>query len=50
MHETGHSKLVHLDDPEGWDGAGGERRIQNGGHMYIHGDSYQCMAKDTTIL
>ena len=23
MHETGHSKLVHWDNPEGWDGEGG---------------------------
>ena len=23
MHETGCSGLVHWDDPEGWDGAGG---------------------------
>ena len=23
MHETGHSKLVHWDDPEGWGGEGG---------------------------
>ena len=22
MHETGHSKLVHWDDPERWDGEG----------------------------
>ena len=22
MHETGHSKLVHWDNPEGWDGEG----------------------------
>ena len=22
MHETGHSKLVHWDNPEGWDGGG----------------------------
>ena len=22
MHETGHSGLVHWDDPEGWDGEG----------------------------
>jgi len=26
MHETGHSKPVHWDNPEGWDG----------GHMYTH--------------
>ena len=25
MHETGCSGLVHWDDPEGWDGAGGGR-------------------------
>ena len=23
MHETGHSGLVHWDDPEGWDGEAG---------------------------
>ena len=37
MHETGHSKLVHWDDPEGWDGEGGGGGVQDGGHMYIHG-------------
>ena len=25
MHETGHTGLVHWDDPEGWDGEGGCR-------------------------
>ena len=25
MHDTGCSGLVHWDDPEGWDGEGGER-------------------------
>ena len=30
MHETGHSKLVHWDNPEGWDGDGGRRGIQDG--------------------
>ena len=29
MHETGHSKPVHWDNPEGWDGEGGERWIQD---------------------
>ena len=37
MHETGHSKLVHWDKPEGGDGEGGESGIQDGGHMYTHG-------------
>ena len=37
MHEEGHSKLVHWDDPEGWDGEGVGREVQDGGHMYTHG-------------
>ena len=36
MHETGCSGLVHWDDPEGWDGEGGGRGVQDGGHMYTH--------------
>ena len=36
MHETEHSKPVHWDNPEGWDGEGGGRGIQDGGHMYTH--------------
>ena len=35
MHETGHSKPVHWDGPEGWDEEGGGRGVQDGGHMYI---------------
>ena len=27
MHDTGCSGLVHWDDPEGWDGEGGERGV-----------------------
>ena len=37
IHETGCSGLVHWDDPEGWDGEGGGRRVQDGEHMYTHG-------------
>ena len=37
MHEAGCSGLVHWDDPEGWDGEGGGRGVQDGGHMYTHG-------------
>ena len=29
--------LVHWDDPEGWYGEGGGRRVQDGEHMYTHG-------------
>ena len=50
MHETGHSKLVHWDDPEGWYGEGGGRGAQGEGTCAPMADSCQCMAKTTTIL
>ena len=37
MHETEGSGLVHWDDPEGWDGEGGGKGVQDGEHMYTHG-------------
>ena len=37
MPETGCSGLVHWVDPEGWDGEGGGRRVQDGEHVYSHG-------------
>ena len=37
MHETGHSDSVNWDNCEGWDGEGGGRAVQDGGHMYPHG-------------
>ena len=37
MQETGHAKLVHWDNPEGWDGEEGGKGVQDGGHMYAHG-------------
>ena len=37
MHEAGCSGPVHWDDPEGWDGEGGERGVLDGEHMYTHG-------------
>ena len=37
MHETGYSRLVHWDDPEGWDEEGGGREVQNGEHLYTRG-------------
>ena len=37
MHETGCSELVHWDDPEGWDGEGGGRGVQDREHMDTHG-------------
>ena len=37
MHDTGCSGLVHWEDPEGWDGEGEGRRVQDGEHMYTCG-------------
>ena len=45
MHDTGCSGLVHWDDPEGWDGEGGVRGLQDRERMYTMADSCQCMAK-----
>ena len=36
MHETECLGLVHWDDPEGWNGEGGGRGVQDGEHMYTH--------------
>ena len=41
MHETGHSGLVHWDDPEGWAGGG----VRMGNTCTPMADSRQCMAK-----
>ena len=49
-HETGCSELVHWDDPEGWDGEGSGRGVQDGEHMYTHGGSMSMYGKTTTIL
>ena len=37
MHETGYPGLVNWDDPEGWDGKGDARGVQDVEHMYTHG-------------
>ena len=37
VHGTGHSKPVHWDNPEGWDGEGDGRGLRDGGHSYAHG-------------
>ena len=34
MHDTGCLGLVHWEDPEGWYGEGGGRRVQDGECMY----------------
>ena len=52
MPETGCLGLVHWDDPEGWDGKGGGRGVQDGEHIYIRGRcTFMSMyGKTTTIL
>ena len=42
--------LVHWDDPEGWDGEGCGRGVQDGEHMYTHGGFMSMYGKTTTIL
>ena len=50
MHETGHSGLVHWDDPEGWDGEGVGRGVQDGEHMYTYGGFMSMYGKTNRIL
>jgi len=49
MHDTGCSGLVHWDDPEGWDGEGGGRGVQDV-HVYTHGRFMLMYGKSNTIL
>ena len=50
MHETGYFRLVHWDDPDGWDEEGGGRGVQDGEHMYTCGGFMSMYGKTTTIL
>ena len=50
MHDTGCLGLVHWDDPEGWYGEGGGRRVQDGEHMYTCGRFISIFGKTNTIL
>ena len=50
MRDTGCSGLVHWDDPEGWCGEGGGRRVQDGEHMYACGGFILIFGKTNTIM
>jgi len=50
MHDTGCLGLVHWDDPEGWDGNGDGRGVQDGEHMYTRGRFMLMYGKTNTIL
>ena len=50
MHDTGCLGLVHWDDPEGWNGEGGGRRVQDGEHMYTCGGLILIFGKSNTVM
>ena len=50
MHYTGCLGPVHWDDPEGWYGEGGGRRVQGGEHMYNCGGFILIFGKTNTIM
>ena len=50
MRDTGCLGLVHWDDPEGWNGEGGGRRVQDGEHMYTCGGFILIFGKTNTIM
>ena len=50
MHDTGCLGLVNWDDPEGWYGEGGGRRVQDGEHVYTCGRFMLMYGKTNTIL
>ena len=47
---TGCLGLVHWDDPEGWYGEGGGRRVQDEEHMYTCGGFILIFGKTNTIM
>ena len=50
MNYTGYLCLVHCDEPEGWYGEGGGRRVQDGEHVYTYGEFMLIYGKTNTIL
>ena len=50
VHDTGCSGLVHWDDPEGWNGEGEGRGVQDGEHVYTRGRFMLMYGKTNTIL
>ena len=46
MYDTGFLGQVQWDDPEGWDGEGGRRGVQDGEHMYTHGGVLSMYGKN----
>ena len=50
MHDTGCSRLVHWDDPEGCSGEGGGRVVQDREHVYTRGGFMLVYDKTNTIF
>ena len=50
MQDTGCLGLVHWDDPEGWYGEGGGRRVEDGEHMHTRGRFMLMYGKTNIIL
>ena len=50
MHDTGCLGLVQWDDPEGGNGEGGGRGVQDGEHMYTCGGLILMFGKTNTIM
>ena len=50
MQDTGCLVLVLWDDPEGWYGEGGRRRVQDWEHVYTRGGFMLMYGKTNTIL
>ena len=50
MPDTGCLGLVHLENPEGWYGEGGGRRVQDGEQMYTCRGFISIFGKTNTIL
>ena len=50
LHDTGCLVLVHGEEPEGGNGEGGGRKVQDGEHMYTCGGFISIFGKSNTIL
>ena len=50
MHDSGCLGLVHWNDPEGWYGEGGGRRVQDGEHVYTCGGFILIFGKTNTVM
>ena len=47
---SGSFEMEEIDDPEGWNGEGGGRRVQDGEHMYTCGGFILIFGKTNTVM